>query len=325
MTAALQNILRSDWSMLAATPALTRTYRTRPLTAICSMEAYAALRAIDDAPCLLIRCQAPEGSLFELRGLRLSVDHDEQGTLLVLSLEDSTQLDLFTTLCADAVSAAGPVAREALSRFHERLDAWRRFLRERKHGLSREEVVGLFGELIVLERILSARFNLLSSWLAPDQGLHDFERCGHAFEVKTSLGVSSRIHISTLDQLDDSGVRRLDLVHVRLNADPTGRNLADLIRSLSALLPDEGLRQNLANALLRRGLNPDDEDALTMLRASMRSIDIYAVSDEFPRLLRSSVPLAIVEGFYAIEIRAVANHMVDVEEAFGLFLAGDVA
>jgi len=316
VSAAWQKTLRATWTALAATPAETRTYRTRTLSPDCPMDVYAALRALDDAPCLLIRCEAPEGSLFELGGTRLSVDRDGQCALLVLSLEDASQRDLFTTLCADAVEAAGSEPGQALSRFHTRLDAWRRFLRERRSGLSREETVGLIGELLILERLLAFHSNLLTSWKAPDQALHDFERNGHALEIKTSHGPSSRVQISTLDQLDTAGLRRLDLVHVRLLDDPEGRTLGDL-------LPDEGFAQSLGNALIRRGLNPNDEVARTTLRTSLRSIDLYTVDDDFPRMLRSSVPLAIAEASYALELRAIASYSEETDTAFSLFAGGD--
>jgi hypothetical protein len=325
MSAAWQKTLRAAWSALAATPAKTRTYRTRTLSPDCPMDVYAALRALDDAPCLLIRCDAPEGSLFELGGMRLSVDRDEQCALLVLSLEDASQRDLFTTLCADAVDAAGSEPEQALSRFHARLDAWRRFLRESRSGLSREETVGLIGELLILECLLALHSNLLTSWKAPDQALHDFERNGHALEIKTSHGPSSRVHISTLDQLDTAGLRRLDLVHVRLLDDPEGRTLADLVDALRNLLPDEGFAQSLGNALIRRGLNPNDEIARTTLRTSLRSIDLYTVDDDFPRMLRSSVPLAIAEASYALELRAIAGRTEDTETALSLFAGGDAS
>lgn len=167
--------LRTAWGMLREHPAQAREYRTRPLTGEFPLDAYAALRAADDAPCLLIRSEAPPGSLFEVGGMRLSVDRDERGTLLLLSLEDTARSDLFTTVCADALAAAGNDAEEALDLFLVRLDAWRRFLRERHAGLSREDTVGLIGELVMLERLLSSRPDFLASWKAPEDGLHDFE------------------------------------------------------------------------------------------------------------------------------------------------------
>lgn len=325
MSAAWQSTLRDAWTLLAAAPAQSRRYRTQTLAPACPMDAYAALRTPDDAPCLLIRCAAPEGLPFELQGLRLYVDHDEQGPLLLLALEDAEQRDLFTQLCADAIEAAGSDSDLALGRFQARLNAWRAFLRESRSGLSREDTVGLIGELLVLERLLELSPDLFATWLAPERALHDFVNAGHALEIKTSAGASSRLRISTLDQLDDSGLRRLDLVHVRLLEDPDGRTLSGILDALATLLPDEASRQALANAVLRRGLNPDDDQARHGLRVSLRSLDVYTVDASFPRLLRADVPMAVADATYALELRALAAHASDTEGSFTHFSGGGAA
>lgn len=325
MSAAWQERLRGAWSELAERPAQGRSYRTRTLAPECPMEAYAGLRALDNAPCLVLRVPVSEDMLFELGGLRLHVDRDDQGSFLVLSLEDREQRDLFTTLCADAIEAAGSDAALALGRFQARLNAWRSFLRERRSGLSVEETVGLIGELLVLERLLGISPALLSTWLAPDGALHDFVRAGHALEIKSSRGPSSRLRISTLDQLDDAGLRRLDLVHVRLLEDPEGRTLSEILEGVGALLPDEGARQALANGVLRRGLKPDDEQARVGLRVSVRSLDVYTVGEGFPRLLREDVHLAIADASYALELRALSDFASETEASFTRFAAGGAA
>ena len=325
MSAAWQVRLRGAWADLADRPAQGRAYRTRTLAPECPMDAYAGLRALDNAPCLLLRGPAGEDMLFELGGLRLHVDRDDQGTFLVLSLEDATQRDLFTTLCADAIETAGEESTQAPARFHERLNAWRAFLRESRSGLSREDTAGLIGELLVLELLLGVNAGLLATWLAPDRALHDFLNAGHALEIKTSAGASSRLRISTLDQLDDAGLRRLDLVHVRLIEDPDGRTLSGILDALAAMLPDEASRQALANAVLRRGLNPDDDHSRHGLRVSLRSLDVYTVDARFPRLLRADVPMAVADASYALELRALAGHASDTEASLSHFAAGGAA
>jgi hypothetical protein len=202
-------------------------------------------------PCLVIDAAPQADSLFEVGGMRLGIVADEKGPLMVLSLEDRTRIDLFTTLCADAVSAstlANP--GDELAYFLARLDAWRRFLRERRNGLSRQETIGLIGELVILERLVSANPDTQTCWEAPDNGLHDFQKDGHAVEIKASLGPSSTIRISSLDQLETTGLRRLDLLHVRLIEAPDGKSVETLIADVVQHLPDESSRRSFENALL---------------------------------------------------------------------------
>jgi hypothetical protein len=298
-----------------------RQFRTQRLSPTLELDVYAGLRAADDAPCLLIEADVLPSSLFEVGGMRLNTYPSDDGPLLVLSLEDAAQKDLFATICADAVGAAEHSSgEESLRRFLARLDAWRRFLRERRAGLTRNETVGLLGEILVLERLLHVDSTLLVSWTAPDDGLHDFLLRGHALETKTSLGPTNSLRISALDQLDISGLRRLDLIHVRLVEMPDGRNLGNMIADVERGLPDEASRRAFANAILRRGLMPDDVAALSAPIVQVRSFVAYFVNETFPKLVRATVPAAVQNAEYSLELRAIDGHAVDLDLVMGVFV-----
>jgi Putative PD-(D/E)XK family member, (DUF4420) len=315
--------LREAWQELARHPAQSRAYRTRRLSEQLQLNAHAALRAVDGAPCLVIEGIAPVEGHFEVGGMRLGVVRDERGPLLVLSLEDRDRIDLFTTVCADAISASEESDR-ALAVFLDRLDAWRRFLRERSSGLSREETTGLIGELVVLGELLALDRAALGFWEAPGDGLHDFHREGHALEVKTSIGPSSQVRISALDQLDILGLRRLDLLHVRLIESPDGTTLGTIVSDIMARL-EEPSRRTFENALLRRGLMPDDTTARSNPRVEMRTIDAYHVGAAFPRLGRTNVPQAVSEAQYALDVRALASFSTSVSSVLEQFQNGTPA
>lgn len=317
--------LNDAWNELARIAPVARQYRTKLISKDVTLDLLAGMRAADDAPCLMLQTTPVPDALFELGGMRLSTVPDHAGTFLVLSLEDSARRDLFSTICADVVSAAAAADRaDALDRFLSRLDAWRQFLRDRRSGLSGAETIGLLGELLVLELALVQDPTCLHSWQAPNDGLHDFLSNGHALEIKTGIGPASAITISRLDQLDTSGLRRLDLFHVRLVEMPTGRSLRDITDAITLLLPDEAARRAFENALLRRGLMPDDETARTKPRIQERAIDAYSVSNDFPRLLRADVPVAISEASYTLDVRALAPFGADSTTVLNAFLTGGV-
>jgi hypothetical protein len=316
--------LTDAWNELAQTAPVSRQYRSKLISKDVSLEIRAGMRAIDNAPCLMLQTALAPDALFELGGMRLNSVPDDSGPLLVLSLEDSSRRDLFSTISADVVAAAALADRtEAHDQFLARLDAWRQFLRDRRDGLSRPETIGVIGELIVLERLLATDPHRLTSWQAPVDGLHDFQSNGHALEVKAGLGPSSSITISRLDQLDTTGVRRLDLLHVRLIETLDGRLLRDIIAAVSDALPDDFSRRSFENALLRRGLLPGDDSARSTPRVQLRSIDAYAVSDGFPRLIRSALPIAITEATYTLEVRAISAFSADTAAVLDGFLQGD--
>lgn len=314
------DLLNEAWNDLALIPPVSRAYRSRVIAGDIALEISAGMRATDNAPCLMLQTILGPEAMFELSGMRLSSVQDIHGPLLVLSLEDSRRRDLFTTICADVIAAAASARNDALAQFLARLGAWRHFLRDRHDGLSHAGTVGLIGELLVLEQLLTSDPDMLSSWEAPNDGLHDFRRGGHSLEVKTGLGPSPSISISRLDQLDTAGVGRLDLLHVRLIETPDGRSLGSVISSINALLPGSG--HVFENLLLQWGLLPDDAAARSTPKVQLRSIDSYEVTDGFPRLLRSALPVAISDATYTLEIRALAAFSQKTAGVLDAFLQG---
>ncbi|MER9546129.1 PD-(D/E)XK motif protein [Mesorhizobium sp. M0437] len=323
MTAWL-NVLSDAWYELAQIAPVARQYRTKLISTDVSLDILAGMRAADNAPCLMLQTMPAPATLFELGGMRLSTVPDDSGPFLVLSLEDASRRDLFLTICADVVGAAALAGGAgALDQFLARLDAWRQFLRDRRDGLSQSETIGLIGELLILERVLTANRRHLATWQSPNDGLHDFLIDGHALEVKTSLGPAPTVTISRLDQLDASGLRQLDLLHVRLIEAPDGRSLRDILSAIATVLQDALPRRSFENALLRRGLMPDDENARTAPRIQLRTIEAYSVADGFPRLTRAAVPVAITEATYTLEVRAISAFTVDVSTVLDTFVQGD--
>lgn len=318
--------LNAAWNDLARTVPVARQYRSKVISAEDPLEIRAGMRAADDAPCLMLQTVVEAEALFELGGMRLSNVPDPAGALLILSLEDGGRRDLFATICADVVAAAAGASRnDALRLFLARLDAWRQFLRDRRDGLTRPQTVGLIGELLILEQLLATDAQSLGTWKSPNDGLHDFDRGGHALEAKASLGPSPTITISALDQLDTAGLRALHLVHVKLIEEPRGRGLREIIEAVIAALPDGSARRSFENALLRRGLMPDDDAARSTPRVHLRSIDAYAVTEGFPRLLRAGLPTAITDASYTLEVRAFTPFTAALVVVLEAFIQGELA
>lgn len=316
--------LNDAWDELAETAPVARQFRSKLISTDVPIEIRAGMRAVDDAPCLMLQTTLSPDALFELGGMRLAVVPDTSGAFLVLSLEDSARRDLFSTICADVVTAAAQAERsDALSRFVARLDAWRQFLKDRRDGLSRFEIVGLIGELAILERLLATSPNALDMWESPRDGLHDFANAGHSLEIKSSLGPAASITVSKLDQLDTKDLPRLDLLHVRLVEAKGGRALRDIIEAVRAYLPQDAARRDFENAVLRRGLLPTDEAARNAPRVQLRSIDAYSILEGFPCLVRSNLPLAITEASYTLEVRAISAFSADANTILNEFVQRD--
>lgn len=316
--------LLEAWQELAAVAPGDRLYRTRRLPRPARLDLRTGLRETDGAPCLIA---SPGGAgdaiaTFETAGLRLSRAADPGGILLVLSLEEPACRDLFAEVCSDCVRAVFQSEDEGetdlVAVLAGRLSAWRAFLRDQTGGLSRREITGLIGELLILDRLLDSDPHAVSVWKAPDDGLQDFERAGHALEVKTALGVARELHISTLDQLDEAGLVSLHIAHVRLIETQDGETMAQIAARIEQRLAGERARRLFRNALLRRGLAPSSDPEFGQ-RVTCAGIDLYQVRDGFPRLRRSDVALGISEATYQVEVRALADFAADTAMVMSMF------
>lgn len=308
--------LLEEWAGLAAVAPGDRLFRTRRFARPARLDLRAGLRETDGAPCLVVSPGEAGAAIasFETGGLRLSRVADPSGVLLVLSLEEPGRGDLFAAVCSDCLRAVIRGEDEGeddlLSVVAARLSAWRAFLRDQAGALSRSDMIGIVGELLLLGQLLDIGADALDAWKAPDDGLHDFELAGDNIEVKTSLGGARQLHVSTLDQLDDAGLASLHVAHVRLIEVPDGETLADIADRIETRLSGERARGAFRNALLRRGLAPGADDDVGP-RVRLAGTDFYAVREGFPRLRRGEVALGIAEATYQLEVRALTEFQAD--------------
>lgn len=145
------------------------------------------------------------------------------------------QFYLFANAVADQVLQLNQSPTEAVALELQCFTA----LLEEKSLLSIERQLGLIGELIVLERMISADGpQAIEAWIGPLREPHDFRVVNHEFEVKSTAG-TRRIHtIHNLTQLTVSPGCLLFIVSVLLG--PGGKDggfsLATKIESIQKLL-----------------------------------------------------------------------------------------
>lgn len=167
------------------------------------------------------------------------------------------------------------------------LDDWRALLRRTLAGLSREEVIGLIGELEVMQLLASVDpVAAVSAWTGPSGAVHDFSRQGHDIEVKATAAVNaSTVRISNLDQLDPALSESLQLAVVHLAAGTDAPDVDARIDSLLALgVPEDSLEAGLSDMGYFRGM-----DLSVPTRYSRRGIRWWNVDSRFPGLRASDI------------------------------------
>lgn len=331
MTGSIRNDMTGAWASLLAGPAGDREWRALRIETSHPLDVFAAVREQDMIRGVLFECpisSAPAWRLrFDSEGLRLFDDRTGRDgpRRIVLALERADLESVFLVIAEDLVAssrAAGDVV-EAVAALGTRLTAWQTCLKLRRAGFSQERMLGLYGELVLLERIASiiGLDRAIAAWSGPERGLHDFEAVGIALEVKTSLGARGPVWIGSLDQLDVSGLRALALCRVVVVADAGGIDLSTLVSNVRSAADAKGqsVRRALDQRLLMSGYIDPEAGALPSDRLTVSEVEAYDVRGDFPRLTRETVGAAVLAAEYRLDVTMAADHRMtteDLEQAF---------
>jgi hypothetical protein len=266
----------------------------------------------------------PTGELPRLKAIGVEVYAPQAGEpeFLAFKLLDSSYRDIFERLCLDIVasSSRASVDEEAIQIALGRTWRWHHLLRGGGTGrLSPEEQKGLFGELLVLERVLIPNLPLLaavSAWQGPAGAPKDYAIGRIAIEVKTHRGSATPfVSISSEHQLDSSGVDALFLAVIELDAAPaqseSGTSVCEAAKRIRdyihhAAPAGVATFEHLVEAA---GLGWDDD--YTDTRWLEGQIRFYRVQDGFPRISADQISPGVSHVRYSISLLACQPHETD--------------
>jgi hypothetical protein len=211
-------------------------------------------------------------------------------TFVSLACNRSELEPVFAELCSDLArrvsSGCGIAAGVEAS-----LAEFRSLLQKPREGIGEEQLIGLTGELIVLEQLLAHDGTAVAGWVGAKGTRHDFRSGSRAIEVKCSLRQQTRsISVNAVDQLLPPEGGDLFLAYVRLEHDPAGKEvLAGICQRIRQLcdpsqveLFDRHLASVIGNPLPRIAGNA----------YSVMEFSVYRVAGDFPAL----VPARFVTG-----------------------------
>ena len=177
--------------------------------------------------------------------------------------------------------------------------------------VDRSVILGLLGELLILERLVELDTTAVDAWVGPFEQRHDFRRGVHAIEVKTSGRSDAKVvRIHGIDQLLEPTGGTLALFHVRLERAQHGSI------SVSSVC-DRVLKKGVSHHVLSRGLaelgcrdpaSPEWNEA----RYEVEGIGAFSVSEGFPRIVPNSfhqgvAPAGVRDLSYCIDLDAAAS------------------
>jgi hypothetical protein len=205
----------------------------------------------------------------------------------------------FAVSVADRIAVEGEKAMDAIL---AEVECFGELLSSRG-ALSSEKQIGLFGELVVLERILlHGGPSRLESWIGPAGEPHDFRLGNLEFEVKTSLGTKSVHHINGFTQLVPSPDHELLLVSILLGAAGSGesRTLPGIVGDIEKFVEATPWSRKLQELLASVGYDHEAADLYGRKYCLRRPVQVVPVTEDFPRIDRDMLSSALGSSFSRI-------------------------
>ncbi|MFI1923699.1 PD-(D/E)XK motif protein [Streptomyces sp. NPDC020377] len=215
--------------------------------------------------------------------------------------------DLFTELCADILDATEELPTNSIKALYRVLDRWKALFQQQGAVLGPEQLAGLFGELLILDRLLQLDSSAHRLWRGPEGHHHDFTTGNIAVEVKTSTKGGRRPRVHGLDQLDapEGGVLCLAWFRLhRSSGGSSGIGFLELIEQTLRSCDDESV---LLDLLTQVGYRSVDAERYSDVRFVIDEERWYEVTEEFPsltskKLVAASVPISVCDVEYTIDL-----------------------
>ncbi|MFE9171566.1 PD-(D/E)XK motif protein [Streptomyces kebangsaanensis] len=249
----------------------------------------------------------PDGPALRLRKRALE-DEETYQTYADLACLRADLNDLFTGLCVDVLRAAEKLPENPVKALYRVLDRWRALFQTQGTPLGSERIAGLFGELLVLSRLLEKDSSAHRIWRGPEGYRHDFSTGRFAIEVKTTTATEGRrLRVHGLDQLDapEGGALLLAWFRVeRAATSSSGVRFLDLLEQTLRSCDDEG---SLLELLAEAGYLAVDAERYRDIRFAVSEERWYTVTSDFPRLTgrtlaSAGVPVTVLDVEYTIDL-----------------------
>lgn len=246
-----------------------------------------------------------------MRSIKIqSLKRDDGKWALLLTLESLSLAPMFSLLCEDLIESSrdtGVPPDESLGFVLKRLGGWRKMLeRGTPNLLSDNEVRGLCGELLFLQRLLGqlGKTEAVRAWCGPQRADQDFQTPVSAWEVKTIRPGADTIAVSSETQLQTLAcpVHLVVFELAESESGPVGGfTLNSLVSDIrNALAEDYDAGERFDAQLITAGYLPRHEYNMPSL--AVLSMSLFLVETNFPRITPDMLSPGIRRVSYDIHI-----------------------
>ena len=265
--------------------------------------------------------EIPELKNYRFKGVEIFPVETDDFRELNIYLLDNDLKDIFSLFIQNILEdiAESVTENEAVTKTLNVISKWKKlFDKINFNGLSLEQQKGLIGELLFINYLLEqgkSSTTLLNAWTGPDFEDKDFVFGGTGIEIKLTSSKYPKIKISNEGQLDAQNLTELFLIlytaeDVKENGFTLNSLVAQTQQKLSANIDE---LKFFNERLMLLGYFEEDKEHYNKMY-SLKKTYSYSVSEEFPKIIKSQLPIGVYNTSYFIELSAVENFSVEMEE-----------
>lgn len=265
--------------------------------------------------------EIPELKNYRFKGVEIFPVETDDFCELNIYLLDNDLKDIFSLFIQNILEdiAESVTENEAVTKTLNVISKWKKlFDKINFNGLSIEQQKGLIGESLFINHLLDhqkSSSTILNGWTGPDFEDKDFVFGAIGIEIKLTSSKYPKLKITNEGQLDAQNLNELFLILYTVeDVKENGFTLNSLIDQIQEKLSANIDELKFFNErLMLLGYFEDDKEHYNKMY-SLKKIYTYSVSEEFPKIIKSQLPIGVYNTSYFIELSAVENFSVEMEE-----------
>lgn len=276
------------------------------------LEWYIGYEDINQKTILLLTNNDP-GSISSSKSIIASTGqrHDGRWSISFRLIKKDNE-DVFIHLCWDIIESSRDksLGCATVNYIIERYNKWLKLMEHQQAGLMDESRrKGLIGEILFLEENIQNGMEIqvaIDGWIGPDGADQDFVYSNGWTEIKCTGISTDNISISSIEQLDAELPGWICVYFLDKTAPESrkGFTLKDKVDELRNAFKDNiRAREIFENKLFKYGYV--DRKEYGEQKYKFGGKNKYKVDNNFPRLIKSNIPLQIVSAKYNISLAAI--------------------
>lgn len=264
----------------------------------------------------------PELKNYRFKGVEIFKVEIENNIELDIYLLDNELKDIFSLFIQNILEDIEPsvTESEAITTTLNVVSKWKKlFDKINFNGLSLEQQKGLIGELLFLNYILNnekTSTNAINAWTGAEREFEakDFTFGSIGIEIKFTSSKQPRIKVSNERQLDAENLSNLFLVLYSTEAvKDNGFSLNSLVEQTRQNISTEEERSIFNGKLQLNGYFDEDREHYRKMY-SLKKTFAFAVTTDFPKIVKNDLPLGIYDTSYSIEISAIEKYIIETDK-----------